>query len=80
MNNSPPKTIVVTGANAGIGRETARGLAKLGHTVIMICRNVPAGERVRENIVAQTGNRAVTVTLWDASAKSARLDTVRLPE
>jgi NAD(P)-dependent dehydrogenase (short-subunit alcohol dehydrogenase family) len=73
-------TSSVTGTNAGIGRESARGLALLGHTVIIVCRNVLTDEKVREEVVAQTGNRAVTVTLWDASAKSAHLDTVRLPE
>jgi NAD(P)-dependent dehydrogenase (short-subunit alcohol dehydrogenase family) len=65
------KVIIVTGANAGIGRETARGLAKLGHTVIMVCRNTPAGEAVREEIVAQTGNQAVEVLKCDLSSQQS---------
>jgi NAD(P)-dependent dehydrogenase (short-subunit alcohol dehydrogenase family) len=69
MNTPSNKTIIVTGANAGIGRETARGLAKLGHTVVMVCRNVPAGEAVRQEIVAQTGNQAVTVMNCDLSSQ-----------
>jgi NAD(P)-dependent dehydrogenase (short-subunit alcohol dehydrogenase family) len=71
MHSSSKKTIIVTGANAGIGRETARGLAKLGHTVIMVCRNVPAGEQVRQDIVAQTGNQAVTVMKCDLSSQQS---------
>ena len=32
------KVAVVTGSNTGIGRETAKGLADRGATVIMACR------------------------------------------
>ena len=71
MNPSPNKTIIVTGANAGIGRETARGLAKLGHTVVMVCRNVQAGEAVRQEIVAQTGNQAGEVMKCDLSSQKS---------
>ncbi len=71
MSHTHNKVIIVTGANAGIGRETARGLAKGGHTVVMVCRNVPAGEQVRENIVALTGNQAVTVMKCDLSSQQS---------
>lgn len=71
MNTAQNKIIIVTGANAGIGRETARGLAKLGHTVVMVCRNVQAGEAVRQEIVSQTGNRAVEVMKCDLSSQKS---------
>lgn len=71
MSNVNNKIIIVTGANAGIGRETAHGLAKIGHTVIMVCRNVPAGEQVRQEIVSQTGNQAVAVMMCDLSSQQS---------
>ena len=37
------RVCVVTGASSGIGKETARGLARLGATVAMICRDRERG-------------------------------------
>lgn len=37
------KVVVVTGANAGIGRETALALARMGATVVMTARNPAKG-------------------------------------
>ena len=38
------KTCVVTGANSGIGKETALALAKMGARVVFVCRSKEKGE------------------------------------
>jgi NAD(P)-dependent dehydrogenase (short-subunit alcohol dehydrogenase family) len=43
------KVILVTGANRGIGLETARQLAARGHTVYLGCRDVTAGRDAAES-------------------------------
>ena len=44
------KTAVVTGANSGLGLETARALAGKGAKVIMTSRNMEKGEAAAEKI------------------------------
>lgn len=58
------RTAIVTGANGGVGLETARGLAKAGHQVVLAVRDVEKGERALADIAA--------------SVPGARLDVMRL--
>ena len=46
------RVCVVTGANSGIGRETAKGLARLGAHVVMVCRHEGRGREAKESIEA----------------------------
>jgi NAD(P)-dependent dehydrogenase (short-subunit alcohol dehydrogenase family) len=43
---------VITGANRGIGRATAEGLAELGASLVLVCRRHEDGERVAREISA----------------------------
>ena len=56
MNN---KVCLVTGATNGIGLATATALAARGATVIAHGRNRTKGERVVQEIIRTTGNKAV---------------------
>jgi retinol dehydrogenase-12 len=62
------KTVLVTGANSGIGKETARDLARRGARVIMGCRNRERGEEARRDIIASTKNEHVHVKILDLSS------------
>lgn len=46
------RVCVVTGANRGIGRATAEGLARLGASVILVCRRKEDGEAVGRELEA----------------------------
>ncbi len=48
--NLTGKTIIVTGANSGIGKEAAIQLAGCGASVIMACRSVERGARALEEV------------------------------
>ncbi len=62
---------LVTGANSGIGRATALGLAKRGATVVIVCRNEARGQAAQAEIVAQSGNKSVDLFIADLATQSA---------
>lgn len=41
------KVVLITGANGGIGKETAKDLAKRGAKLILACRNLDAANKVK---------------------------------
>src|SRR5881628_600359 len=65
------RTCLVTGANSGIGKETARGLARLGSRVILACRSPERGEDARREIVETTGNPAVVLMIVDLARQAS---------
>src|SRR3989449_4954217 len=71
--NLENRVFLVTGANSGIGKATALGLARLGGTVVMACRSATRGEAARQDIVRDSGNSRVYLEIVDlASEESTR--------
>ncbi|XP_012269350.2 retinol dehydrogenase 14-like [Athalia rosae] len=67
------KVVIVTGCTSGIGKETARDLAKRGAKLIMACRNVDNANAVKDELVKSTGNNKIVVRKLDLSSlKSIR--------
>jgi NAD(P)-dependent dehydrogenase (short-subunit alcohol dehydrogenase family) len=62
------RVCLVTGANRGIGRATAEGLARAGATVVAVARDAARGEEAVAAIRAATGNGAVHLLVADLSS------------
>lgn len=59
-------TVLITGASAGIGRETAVRLAERGHHVIATARNVQALEQIKRTTKGRVDTLAIDVTSQDS--------------
>ena len=69
--NMQGKVCIITGANSGIGKATAMGLAHMGATVVMVCRDQARGEEAQNEIKEQSGNDAVDLILADLSSQAS---------
>lgn len=65
-------TILITGANKGLGYETARQLIEAGHTVYLGCRDAQRGQDAAQ----QVGARLVQLDVTDDDSVSAAAQLV----
>jgi NAD(P)-dependent dehydrogenase (short-subunit alcohol dehydrogenase family) len=65
------KICIVTGANSGIGKETALGLAQMGARVVMVCRNAEKGRAALEEIRQESGSSQVDLLIADMSSQAS---------
>lgn len=66
------KTVIITGSNTGIGKETARDLSHRGARVVMLCRDLQKAKIAAEEIHQETGNALVVYHLDLASLQSIK--------
>ncbi|MFN7949927.1 MAG: SDR family oxidoreductase [Blastocatellia bacterium] len=59
------QTCLVTGASSGIGKVTARELARAGNTVLLVCRNRSKGEATVDEIRRDTGSDKLELLIAD---------------
>lgn len=62
------KRVIITGTTSGIGKETARELAKREAHVYMANRNMKKCEEIRDEIILDTENRNVHCLECDLSS------------
>jgi NAD(P)-dependent dehydrogenase (short-subunit alcohol dehydrogenase family) len=75
MSTTPEKTVLITGANAGLGKEVARQLALRPEMarIYLACRNQDRATAAKAELEAATGRRIFDIVLMDV----ANLDSVR---
>lgn len=61
------KVVAITGANSGLGKATALGVARLGGEVRMLCRSVERGIAARDEIAAEVPGCVLHVDRCDVS-------------
>ncbi len=77
------ESILITGANIGLGKETARQLALKKETkkVILFCRNQVKAEEAKKDLEEKTGKKIFEIIIGDVSdANSVRKAVEKIKE
>jgi protochlorophyllide reductase len=72
------RTALITGANSGLGLETARALAGKGARVLLACRSLEKAEAACQDLVSTNGGEAIPLELDLADLQSVREAAARV--
>ncbi len=64
------KTVLITGADGDIGRNTTKGIAEKGAQIIMACIDLEQAKPVLDKIVKETNNNNIELMQLDLSSQS----------
>ncbi len=67
LNRIENKTVIITGANSGLGFEIAKTALIKGAKVVMACRNLERAESARNKLIKLTEIDNVVIELYDQS-------------
>lgn len=62
------RTVIITGANSGIGKAAAIRFATAGHQVIMACRNLEKSQKARQDVIDASKNQSVRLMKLDVAS------------
>ena len=65
------RVVMVTGANAGMGKEIGLALARMGAGVVMVCRDRGRGEAARGEVLERSGGGDVELLVGDMSSQQS---------
>src|SRR4030081_1040766 len=71
------KVVMVTGANAGMGREISLGIARMGASLVMVSRDRERGQAAAADVRRQTGNDDVELLVADLSSQTSIRNLVK---
>jgi len=77
-NRNVMKTVLITGANSGIGREAAFLEASKGNRVFLICRDKNKGENVKNEIKTAITHSNVELVIIDLGEKESIVNGVKI--
>ncbi|MFT6419294.1 MAG: short-subunit dehydrogenase, partial [Cognaticolwellia sp.] len=67
------KTVIITGASAGVGAATARTFANLGANLVLVARGQVALDKITEELASITSVINIAMDINDASANESLL-------
>jgi len=71
LNNLNQKTIIVTGANSGIGKAAVIKLANMGASVVMACRSTERGARALDDVRKAANSDRIELLQVDLSSRAS---------
>lgn len=69
--NLEGKTVIITGANSGIGKAAAIKLARLGAQVVMACRSLERGQAALRDVQQASGSNRVELMPLDLASQTS---------